>query len=152
MTLHQALLIATATMPSRLASIVLATLAGLACLSPADAKTCAPTAKIANGTYLGLYNKEYSQDFFLGVPYAKPPVGDLRFKGPQALTQSFDGYRNATEYGWMCIGYGSDTSNLGSPVSEDCLTLNVVRPSGVKPGDDLPVGVWVHGGVRSLLI
>ncbi|KAK2029046.1 carboxylesterase [Colletotrichum zoysiae] len=46
----------------------------------------------------------------------------------------------------MCIGYGSDTSSLGSPVSEDCLTINIVRPAGTKPGDDLPVGLWIHGG------
>ncbi|KAK2042401.1 alpha/beta-hydrolase [Colletotrichum somersetense] len=42
--------------------------------------------------------------------------------------------------------HGSDTSSLGSPVSEDCLTINIVRPAGTKPGDDLPVGLWIHGG------
>ncbi|CEL10509.1 hypothetical protein ASPCAL13627 [Aspergillus calidoustus] len=105
-----------------------------------------PTAKLDRGTYVGLHNQEYDQDFFLGIPYAQPPVGSLRFAAPQPLTESFHGRRSATEYGWMCIGYGSDTANLGNPVNEDCLTLNVVRPAGVKPGDDLPVGVWVHGG------
>ncbi|KAK7408725.1 hypothetical protein QQX98_009082 [Neonectria punicea] len=105
-----------------------------------------PSAHLSNGTYLGLRNEEYAQDFFLGIPYAQPPVGSLRFASPQPLRESFDEPRSATEYGWMCIGYGSDTTNLGSPVNEDCLTLNVVRPAGVKPGDDLPVGVWVHGG------
>ncbi|KAL4767841.1 Alpha/Beta hydrolase protein [Aspergillus nidulans var. acristatus] len=105
-----------------------------------------PTVDLDNGTYLGLYNDEYAQDLFLGIPYAQPPVGSLRFAAPQPLREAFDGPRNATEYGWMCIGYGSDTANLGNPVDEDCLTLNVVRPAGVKPGDRLPVGVWVHGG------
>lgn len=111
-----------------------------------------PTANLDNGTYIGLHNKEYDQDFFLGIPYAQPPVGSLRFAAPQPLTESFDEPRSATEYGWMCIGYGSDTANLGNPVNEDCLTLNVVRPAGVKAGDDIPVGVWVHGGVSFLSI
>ncbi|KPM36118.1 hypothetical protein AK830_g10440 [Neonectria ditissima] len=114
---------------------------------PAVHKT--PSARVVNGTYLGVRNEEYSQDFFLGIPYAQPPVGSLRFAAPQPLSESFDKPRDATEYGWMCIGYGSDTTNLGNPVNEDCLTLNVVRPAGVKPGDNLPVGVWVHGGVSS---
>ncbi|KAH7304798.1 Alpha/Beta hydrolase protein [Stachybotrys elegans] len=109
-----------------------------------EAKT--PVAHVANGTYLGLWNEKYDQDFFLGVPYAKPPVGDLRFAAPEPLDEAFEEPRPATEYGWMCIGYGSDTSALGNPVSEDCLTLNIVRPAGYKAGDDLPVGVWVHGG------
>ncbi|KAL4900479.1 hypothetical protein BDW74DRAFT_188301 [Aspergillus multicolor] len=106
----------------------------------------APTVDLDNGTYVGLHNRDYAQDFFLGIPYAQPPVGRLRFAAPQPLSESFDEPRNATEYGWMCIGYGDDTEALGSPVDEDCLTLNVVRPAGVQAGDDLPVGVWVHGG------
>lgn len=106
-----------------------------------------PSAQLATGTYVGLYNEEFSQDLFLGIPYAQPPVGDLRFAAPKPLTEKFDEPRSATEYGWMCIGYGSDTSNLGNPVDEDCLTINVVRPAGVKAGDELPVGIWVHGGV-----
>ncbi|KAK7420289.1 hypothetical protein QQZ08_010489 [Neonectria magnoliae] len=114
------------------------------CGPPYGHKT--PSAHLSNGTYLGLRNEEYAQDFFLGIPYAQPPVGSLRFAPPQPLRESFDKPRSATEYGWMCIGYGSDTTNLGNPVNEDCLTLNVVRPAGVKPGDNLPVGVWVHGG------
>ncbi|KEY64161.1 hypothetical protein S7711_03454 [Stachybotrys chartarum IBT 7711] len=105
-----------------------------------------PVAHVANGTYLGVRNEQYSQDFFLGIPYAQPPTGALRFAAPQALTEAFDEPRTATEYSLMCIGYGSDTSSLGNPISEDCLTLNVVRPAGVQAGDDLPVGVWVHGG------
>lgn len=133
-------------MPFHVARIVLTALAGLALVDPITAKPCTPKAKVANGTYLGVHNEAYDQDFFLGVPFAQPPVGPLRFKAPESLTEAF-GHRSATEYGWMCIGYGSDTSNLGNPISEDCLTLNIVRPSGVKPGEDLPVGVWVHGGV-----
>ncbi|KAM5342259.1 hypothetical protein ACJ41O_013225 [Fusarium nematophilum] len=110
------------------------------------AASAAPSVNLSNGTYVGKHNAHYDQDEFLGIPYAQPPVGSLRFASPQPLTESFDEPRDATEYGWMCIGYGSDTANLGNPVSEDCLTINVVRPAGTGPGDDLPVGVWVHGG------
>ncbi|KAH7144124.1 Alpha/Beta hydrolase protein [Dactylonectria estremocensis] len=112
-----------------------------------EASSCpTPSVNLENGTYVGVRNEHYSQDFFLGIPYAQPPIGSLRFAPPQPLTESFDDARSATEYGLMCIGYGSDTSNLGNPISEDCLTLNVVRPEGTQPGDDLPVAVWVHGG------
>lgn len=131
-----------------MASALVGALAALASLAgPAAASPCViPKAKLAVGTYVGAHSTVYNQDNFLGIPYAKPPVGDLRFAAPEPYTEKFDTPRNATQYGWMCIGYGSDTTNLGSPVNEDCLTLNVVRPRGVKPGDDLPVGVWVHGG------
>ncbi|KAF7554938.1 hypothetical protein G7Z17_g2542 [Cylindrodendrum hubeiense] len=131
-------------MPSYAQTLLLAVLTGLTLVE--SSKCAPPTVNLDNGTYLGVPSQEYAQEFFLGIPYAQPPVGSLRFAAPQPLTESFDEPRTATEYGWMCIGYGSDTANLGSPVNEDCLTLNVVRPAGVKPGDDLPVGVWVHGG------
>ncbi|KAH6951729.1 hypothetical protein HG530_014898 [Fusarium avenaceum] len=105
-----------------------------------------PTVQLANGTYKGKHSKEFNHDLFLGMPYAQPPVGSLRFSSPKALDEAWKKPRNATEFGWMCIGYGSDTQALGNPVNEDCLTINIVRPSGVKPGDELPVGLWVHGG------
>ncbi|KAL2837004.1 cholinesterase [Aspergillus pseudoustus] len=127
-------------------TLLLALVSGSTLVQSSRPKCDPPSADLDNGTYIGLHNQEYNQDFFLGIPYAQPPVGSLRFAAPQPLRESFDEPRTATEYGWMCIGYGSDTSNLGNPINEDCLTLNVVRPAGVKPGDDLPVGVWVHGG------
>ncbi|KAM0560016.1 hypothetical protein ACHAPJ_003973 [Fusarium lateritium] len=105
-----------------------------------------PTANLANGTYQGKHDSQYDHDLFLGMPYAQPPVGSLRFAAPKALDETWKEPRSATEFGWMCIGYGSDTKNLGNPVNEDCLTINIVRPSGVKAGDELPVGIWVHGG------
>ncbi|KAF1776530.1 Alpha/Beta hydrolase fold [Phytophthora cactorum] len=54
--------------------------------------------------------------------------------------------KNATEYSPECYGYGSDQWVLDNIISEDCLTINVVRPSNVSEGDTLPVGVWVYGG------
>ncbi|KAI1875938.1 uncharacterized protein JN550_001434 [Neoarthrinium moseri] len=105
----------------------------------------APVVSLTNGTYNGRYSAEYDQDFFLGIPFAQPPVGSLRFVAPQPLNSTFD-TRNATEYGPECIGYGFDQWILGNYISEDCLTLNVVRPEGTVEGDDLPVAVWIHGG------
>ena len=115
--------------------------------SSADVELCTPSVDLDNGTYFGVSNEHYQQEFFLGIPYAQPPTGSLRFAPPQALDESWDEPRDATEYGNICFGYGADTAALDNPISEDCLTLNIVRPSGVDAGDDLPVSIWVHGGV-----
>jgi len=104
----------------------------------------ANTRQILNGTLTGYYDAVYEQDNFLGIPFSKPPVGNLRFRPPQPLTESWNGTRNATEYSPQCIGYGADTWVLGNYVSEDCLTLNIVRPHGNH--QNLPVGLWIHGG------
>lgn len=112
--------------------------------SPRDSS--APTAIVKNGTYYGYYAPQYGTDNFLGMPYAQPPVGNLRYRVPQPLNTTWNGARNATEYGPECFGYGLDTESQGNYVSEDCLTINVVRPHGTKAGDNLPVGFWIHGG------
>ncbi|KAI5236686.1 lipase 2 [Aureobasidium subglaciale] len=103
-----------------------------------------PTVHVKNGTYTGYYAPAYGTDNFLGMPYSQPPVGDLRFRVPQSLNTTWSGSRNATEYSPECIGYGRDTWSQGNYVSEDCLTLNVVKPAG--PCKNLPVLVWIHGG------
>lgn len=79
----------------------------------------APSATVKNGTYMGKYVSEWEQDQFLGIPYAEPPVGPLRFARPRSLNISFSEARDATQYGYSCYQYGT-TFNL----SEDCLTLN----------------------------
>lgn len=76
----------------------------------------------------------------LTCDHQRPPVGDLRFRTPQSLNSTWSGTRNATEYSPECIGYGMDTWSQGNYVSEDCLTLNVVRTRG--SGEKLPVLVW----------
>ncbi|KAH9210120.1 triacylglycerol lipase [Leptodontidium sp. 2 PMI_412] len=108
----------------------------------------APTATVKNGTFNGVYNAEYAQDFFLGIPYAQPPVGDLRFRNPAPLNTTWDGSTDATEFSSACYNYGLPPASAGSPYSEDCLTLNIVRPCGIEPGANLPVGVWIHGGAH----
>jgi triacylglycerol lipase len=65
-----------------------------------------PTALVRNGTYVGVKNDHYQQDFFLGMPYAQQPVDDLRFTVPQTLNESWDGVRDAKAYSDICVGYG----------------------------------------------
>ncbi|CAK7226432.1 hypothetical protein SEUCBS140593_006238 [Sporothrix eucalyptigena] len=120
-------------------------LAGTAC--------AAPTANVKNGTYYGVHQSTWHQDYFQGIPYAQPPVGDLRFRDPQPLNTSWTGLKNATEMGYMCYGYGATQMVNGEYVSEDCLTLNVYRASNVSanatsssPKGLLPVVVYLHGG------
>ncbi|KAF6797614.1 carboxylesterase family protein [Colletotrichum sojae] len=113
---------------------------------PSNDTGAAPAVQVKNGSYYGVYSQSYDQDFFLGIPYAQPPVDSLRFRVPQSLNTTWEGTRNATEYSPQCFGYGSDTWVLGNYVSEDCLTINVVRPHGVSPDAKLPVAVWIHGG------
>ncbi|ORY59273.1 lipase [Pseudomassariella vexata] len=103
-------------------------------------------AKTLNGTYTGAHLPVWSQDVFLGMPYAQPPLGDLRFRRPQSINTSFasEGVRNATSYGYSCMQYGY---NYSPGLSEDCLTINVVRPAGVVSEKKLlPVLVWIYGG------
>lgn len=65
-----------------------------------------PTVSIRNGTLSGRYSSQYQQDYFLGVPFAQPPVGALRFRIPQSLNSTFDGTYEATEYASECYDYG----------------------------------------------
>ncbi|KAL4979354.1 Alpha/Beta hydrolase protein [Aspergillus desertorum] len=102
-----------------------------------------PTALVKNGTYEGVYSPEYNQDFFLGVPFAQPPVDDLRFRLPQSLNATWEGTRDAKGYSPLCVGYGLDQTFYNQ--SEDCLYLNIVRPAGYGR-EQLPVGFWIHGG------
>lgn len=78
-----------------------------------------PTVTVKNGTLQGHRSTAWDQDFFLGIPFAEPPVGELRFRWPQPYASKFDGVRDATEYGYSCYQYGSNFN-----LSEDCLTLN----------------------------
>lgn len=65
-----------------------------------------PTVTVKNGTIAGLHSSFYNQDLFLGVPFAQPPVGELRFKNPQSIKKLFSTTIQATEYAPECVGYG----------------------------------------------
>lgn len=65
-----------------------------------------PRVQVRNGTYAGVRNTGYNQDFFLGMPYAQQPVGDLRFTLPQSLNESWQGERDAKDHSKICPGYG----------------------------------------------
>lgn len=99
----------------------------------------------------------YGSYAWLGIPFAAPPVGSLRWRAPQKPAP-WKGTFAATEFGHACPQFGSPLASadakLGEPTgSEDCLTLNVwappFGPSDV-PQKKLPVMLWIHGGGNSL--
>jgi para-nitrobenzyl esterase len=96
---------------------------------------------IANGKIRG--KKVGSVDEYLGIPYAAPPVGPLRWKAPQPLPGGWDGIRAATKFAPHCA---QPKGVFGKPsTSEDCLYLNVYAPAGHR-ASGMPVMVWIHGG------
>ncbi|MGB7388656.1 MAG: carboxylesterase family protein [Pseudomonas neustonica] len=78
---------------------------------------------------------------FRGIPYAQPPVGELRFAPPEPLAQRDETLQLSAEFGSSCVQVDLATSSVAG--NEDCLYLNVYTP---ESGEDLPVMVWIHGG------
>ena len=87
-------------------SSVTALLALSAIVVAAPSKDASPIAQVKNGTLAGVHSTSYNQDFFLGVPFAQPPLGDLRFRQAQSLNTTWKGSRDAKEYATHCVGYG----------------------------------------------
>ncbi|MBQ1476672.1 MAG: carboxylesterase family protein, partial [Erysipelotrichaceae bacterium] len=117
---------------------------------------------LKDGQVRGVYNKEEDVEVYAGIPYAAPPVGELRWKEPQDPAK-WEGVLEADHFAPMSmqpvnlpiydslaqiIGYHdyeiSLNDNYVAPVSEDSLYLNIWRPAGEQK--DLPVLVFIHGG------
>ncbi|KAJ2951280.1 hypothetical protein O0L34_g5681 [Tuta absoluta] len=97
------------------------------------------------GNQLELVTKEGSYYSFKGIPYAAPPLGKLRFKAPEP-PQPWEGIRNATKHGPMCIQNELfERNKFVNTSSEDCLFLNVYTPD-LKPKSPLSVMFYIHGG------
>jgi len=81
---------------------------------------------------------------FEGIPYAAPPIKDLRWQAPHRV-QRWQGVRDATAPGPVCMQSATDVPS-GSLMSEDCLYLNVTAPMSQRAAAPKPVIVWIHGG------
>lgn len=119
-----------------------------------------PTVQITGGTIIGF--TDLAVDTFNGIPFAEPPVGDLRLRAPQSLKRPL-GTFNAIGIPRSCPQQSPITLPAlpneviaqiqGNPVfqavtdtGEDCLTLNVQRPANIGSNASLPVVVWIYGG------
>ena len=99
------------------------------------------TVRTKYGELLGKVQEGYAA--VLGIPYAAPPVGELRFKPPQEPT-SWDGVRDGTIFGPASLQPSTEYDPAHG--SEDCLYLNVYKPVGPTEDEPMPVMVWIHGG------
>ncbi|HEX6521989.1 MAG TPA: carboxylesterase family protein [Streptosporangiaceae bacterium] len=122
---------------------------GLAgCTSPGSAARATPgapelVAHVSDGSLKGTVSQGVRE--FLGVPYAAPPVHDLRFAPPRPA-QPWSGVRPATAQGPACIQFQPMGVRNNQATSEDCLYLDIYTPPTAHPGDNLPVVFWMHGG------
>src|ERR1700735_1943948 len=125
-------------------AVSVGTVASTAAIATAGAAsaTAAPVVHLATG---GLRGKTVDNTAeFLGIPYAAPPVGPLRWRAPQPAARWL-GVRSRTHFGANCP---QPASPFGiASTSENCLYLNVFAPAGRQQSDaGRPVMVWIHGG------
>ena len=115
-----------------------------AALGQGEGYNCETPVNTAAGQVRGSIDKEGNTCLWKGIPYAAPPVGDLRWKAP-APAPPWNGVRDATRWGNACaqLSMYKFANHVPAPYSEDCLNLNVWRPK--NPGT-FPVMVFIHGG------
>lgn len=109
----------------------------------------APEVTINGATFVGSTDDTYGVSSWLGIRYAQPPVESLRLQPPQAIDNKGTVY--ATSFGPQCFQLPLPTN---ANVSEDCLFLNIYKPSKAalkeaghdESTDCLPVMFWIHGG------
>ncbi|MBS7803992.1 carboxylesterase/lipase family protein [Rhizobiales bacterium TNE-4] len=129
---------------SKISKLIIATGLSLAALSAHATDVYhqpRPILETKNGKLQGVETQ--GMVVYRNIPYAAPPVGDLRWRPPQPA-QSWSGVRDASRFGEACVQFLVDgLNNELVPGSEDCLKLNVYAPKNAK---NRPVMVWIHGG------
>ena len=110
----------------------------VSCLVGCSEKQEDPVVKTAQGDVQGFIKENVNM--FYGIPYAAPPVGDLRWKTPQPHA-NWEGVRKTTSAPPLCF----QSMLYMQRGQEDCLYLNVATPD-IKPAKPKPVMVWFHGG------
>ncbi|MEU4394865.1 carboxylesterase family protein [Kribbella sp. NPDC023855] len=126
----------------RLTTLALALLLTACSQTPApQAEPPGPVVHTDTGDVRGIVHPD--RRVFNGIPYAAPPVGDLRWAAP-APAKPWTGERAATKPGSACPQNKNAIANLASS-NEDCLFLNVTTPKTASPEHRKPVMVWIHG-------
>jgi para-nitrobenzyl esterase len=123
----------------------------LAIISCSDSN---PELTIEGGKVIGVPTQTKGIIAYKGIPFAAPPVGELRWKEPQPVIP-WEGVKKADAYGAAAMQvawdpesfYGKEWRASGTvPFSEDCLYLNVWTPAAGQKDKKLPVALWIHGG------
>ena len=109
----------------------------------AGTATAQVTVKTSAGAVQGTALAKTGIRVFKGIPYAAPPVGDLRWQAPRPVA-AWQGVRDATAFGPACAQAHVFNDINFKEMGEDCLSLNLWTPA--KPGGRAPVMVWIHGG------